>query len=80
VALLAAGAMALVDPRRRPARAAVAFGLVLLIGVSVHLASLPAFAASRPSTLDAALAAALASVAALVAAAVAGRAGRLSPS
>jgi hypothetical protein len=80
LALVAAVAMVLVDPRRRPALAALAFGLVLLIGVSLHLASLPAFAGSRPSILDVGAAAVLTALAALVAAAVAGRAGRLSPS
>src|SRR5437867_4166643 len=48
--LLPVAAMVLVDPRRRPIRAAVAYALVLFALMAVRLASLPAF---RPLVPDA---------------------------
>jgi hypothetical protein len=78
--LLAACVMAATDARRRPVAAAVAFGLVLLAGVSVLLAFLPAFAGSLPSAVDIGVAVVLASLAALAAGALGARAGRLATS
>ena len=71
LSLVAAGAMVAVDARRRATLAALAFGLTLLVGVSVLLARLPAFTHALPSTIDAAAAVALTALAALAAGAIA---------
>jgi hypothetical protein len=73
LSLVAALAMAVVDPRRRPALAALAFGTTLFVGVGALLVRLPAFAQSLPSLPDVALALALTVLAALAAGTLAGR-------
>ena len=57
--LLASLVMGVVDARRRPALASVAYGLTLFMAVSVAFARLPAFAESLPSGPESALAAAV---------------------
>jgi hypothetical protein len=65
--LLGALAMALVDARRRPTRATLAYGATVFVVSGAVLARLPAFAASRPSIVAVIVAAILTAVAALVA-------------
>ncbi len=73
VALLAAGLMVAVDARRRPALAALAYGLTIYVGVGLVLAGMPAFATLLPSATDTVVAAAIVVVAGLAGGALAGR-------
>lgn len=59
LALLAAFVMAVVDARSRPVLASVAYSITVFVTVSTTLARIAAFAQSRPSVLETALAAAL---------------------
>ena len=65
VSLLAALVMLAMDARRRPALAALAYGLTLFAGLAVILTRQPAFAGSLPSALDTVVALALTVAAAL---------------
>jgi hypothetical protein len=56
LALLAAVVMSVVDARRRPVAAALAYGLTLFGAVSIMLARMPALAPSLPSLVETALA------------------------
>jgi hypothetical protein len=71
--LLAALVMAVVDARRRPLLAALAYGLTLLAVVSLLLARTPAFAQSLPSAVDTAAALAVTALAGLASGAMARR-------
>jgi hypothetical protein len=75
--LLVALVMVIIDPRRRPVLASVAYGLTILLTSGVVLARLPAFAASLPSASDTVLAAGLTILAAMVGATVAGGVAKL---
>lgn len=74
VALVAAGALVIVDARRRPAPASIALGLTLLIGVGITLSRQPAFAGSLPAAMDTALAVVVTAIAGAVGGALAARA------
>ena len=73
LALIAALAMIVVDARRRPVRAALAYAATLFVVVSLTLARLPAFAQSLPSVADTVVAIAVTAVAALAGGALARR-------
>ena len=74
VALLAALVLGVVDARRRPVAASIAFGLTLCAGVGLALSRQPAFAGSLPSAADTALALGITVVAAAAGGALATRA------
>jgi len=71
--LLPVAAMVLVDPRRRPIRATVAYALVLFVLMAVRLASLPAFRPLVPEAGATLVALGLTLVAGVVGGWVAGR-------
>jgi uncharacterized membrane protein YuzA (DUF378 family) len=71
--LLAALVMAVVDPRRRPLLASVAYGLTLLAALSLLLARTPAFAGSLPSPTETAAALVVTALAGLASGAAARR-------
>ena len=71
--LLPVTAMVLVDPRRRPIRATVAYALVLFVLMAVRLASLPAFRPLVPEAGATLVALGLTLVAGVVGGWVAGR-------
>ena len=69
--LLPALAMALIDPRRRPFAAGLAFGLALLVTSGVMFLRSPAFAHVHPDALDTVIAALVTALAALASTAAA---------
>ena len=71
--VLAAAAMATVDPRRRPASACVAYGVVLLVLYGWSTSHSPAFAPLVPSTTETAAALAITVLASLAGAVLARR-------
>ncbi len=80
IGLVPVAAMVLVDPRRRPIAATVAYALVLFVVMSVRLASLPAFEPRMPGAGDTLAALAVTLIAGLAGGFVADRlAGSLDP-
>jgi hypothetical protein len=74
LALVAGGVMSVVDARRRPVAAAVAYGLTLFGAISVVLARMPAFAQSLPSLVETSLALGITALAGVAGGALAARA------